>query len=215
MDKKTVACVLRSGGDYTAEHVKLLRRGVRAMSDAAFVCLTDADIKGVRTIPLVTDWPGWLAKLELFRPGLFNGPVLYLDLDTTIAGPLDQFFTGDGDFRMIRDFYHPEKPASGVMAWSGDHSEIFNSFSADKIPEYVGFAPNGGDCGWIRQHVSPVLIPDDGEIVSYKRDIAARGMPGWHATRSRGNGKVPRNAKLICFHGRPHPWQVGFLEGDD
>src|SRR5688500_17803184 len=32
----------------------------------------------------------WWAKIRLFRPGLFTGRVLYLDLDSVITGLLDE-----------------------------------------------------------------------------------------------------------------------------
>lgn len=89
----TIACVLRSGGVYDAEWVAKLQRGVaRHMTlPHRFVCLSDVDVPCER-IPLVTDWPGWWSKIELFRKGLFDGPVLYTDLDSVITGPLDGMF---------------------------------------------------------------------------------------------------------------------------
>ena len=73
----TIACVLRSGGDYGPEWVEKLacsagnvmgyRLGLR------FVCLTDMEVPHVECIPLAYGWPGWFSKLELFRPGLFAG----------------------------------------------------------------------------------------------------------------------------------------------
>src|SRR4051812_39102361 len=91
-DPLTVACVYRSGGrQYSSRYVDVLQSMVaRHLSlPHRFVCLTDVTDVGCERIPLETDWPGFYAKIELFRPGLFHGPVLYLDLDTVIHGSID------------------------------------------------------------------------------------------------------------------------------
>nr|WP_278520638.1 hypothetical protein [Brucella anthropi] len=204
----TIACVLRSGGDFLPDHVKNLQRLAKEHSEADFVCLSDVKIRGVDTIALETEWPGWLAKLELFREGLFSGPVLYLDLDTVICGNVDDLVRKEAGFSMIADFYHPDMAASGIMSWLGDYSSIYTQFSDDLIQDYKDLHPNRGDLGWIVKHVAPDIIPDDGRVVSYKRDIACAGMPGFHNVRSKGDGTVPDSASLVSFHGLPRPWDV-------
>ena len=71
--------------------------------------------------------------------------------------------------------------------------------------------PQPGDLGWIVKHVAPDIIPDDGRVISYKRDIACSGMPGFHNVRSKGDGTVPVSASLVSFHGLPRPWDVDGL----
>jgi hypothetical protein len=97
----TIACVYKSraispvggliGGTYDVTWVQKLQRAVARNITVPhrFVCLTDVSILGVETIPLRHNWPGWWSKVELFRPGLFHGPVLYFDLDVMITGNLD------------------------------------------------------------------------------------------------------------------------------
>ena len=81
-----VACVLRSGGPYDASYVARLRDGVeRHLPSARFVCLSDVEVPCER-IPLATSWPRNWAKIELFTPGLWDGPVLFIDLDTDVVG---------------------------------------------------------------------------------------------------------------------------------
>src|SRR5690606_1980673 len=50
-------------------------------------CLSDLDVPN--RIPLKYDWPGWWAKMELFRPDL-DGGLLFFDLDTIIAGSCEE-----------------------------------------------------------------------------------------------------------------------------
>jgi len=112
----TYACVLRSGGIYTPEWVRKLSRavGFHASRPHRFVCLSDVDVPCER-IELSSDLPGWYAKLELFRPGLFDGPVVYLDLDTLVIGDLTPLEAiADGPLAMLSDFYQPRMAASGV-----------------------------------------------------------------------------------------------------
>lgn len=91
----TVACVLWMGEfeqrHYSPAWVYRLREMVAAHLPRAhrFVCLSNVDAPGVETLPLLTDWPGWWAKLEVFNPALDLGDrVLYLDLDVFVTGDL-------------------------------------------------------------------------------------------------------------------------------
>lgn len=193
-----VACVLRSGGDYRPEHVAQLRDSVTQwLPSARFVCLSDCDVPCER-IPLITNWPGWLAKLELFRPGLFDDTVLYLDLDTLIVGSLDDIVAYPHRFTMLSDFNRPDIPASGVMAWRGDYRHLFREFHAGHVPFYRRYWPHKGDAGWIVGRLRDAPDRFDaaapGRIVSYKSHVVGRG--------------VPPNASIVCFHGRPRPWEV-------
>lgn len=192
----TVACVLRASPDYDAEYVERLWRGVADNLDQEhrFVCLSDVPVPCER-IPLVTDWPGWLSKLELFRPELFDGPTIYLDLDSVVIGPLDEIASYPHRFSMLSDFYTPKYPASGVMGWCGDYTHIFTDFKAEFIPEYRTFSPHRGDCGWIvtnvGHQVERLQTIHDGLFGSYKAG-------------------VPNTASIVCFHGKPRPRDVNW-----
>ena len=105
-----VACVLKSGGEYEVKHVMALRDQILSHSpDADIVCLSDVDftLHFVRRVPLTHGWPGWWSKLELFRPGALpvGERVLYLDLDTTIVGPIDDLLARPEPFLALADFY--------------------------------------------------------------------------------------------------------------
>lgn len=189
-----IACVLKSGGDYTPEHVRTLkamcRRKLPLMGN--FYCLTDMAIPGVHTIPLRRNWPGWWSKLELFRPGVFgpDEPIMYLDLDTLV---LDRFALtpARGEFWMLKDWCKP-RFASGMMAWRGDFSFLFTRMPAHPDPQdgdqeyiYAGLMAAG---------VVPKVIQRHVNAVSYKK----------HCDKGRG----PKGAQVVCFHGKPRPWQV-------
>ena len=85
----TVACVLKSGGDFTPEHVYALKNALNEhLPEHRFYCFTDVDCMPVWMIPLIHDLPGWWSKMELCRPDEIPGTVLYIDLDTVILGDL-------------------------------------------------------------------------------------------------------------------------------
>lgn len=203
----SVACVLRSGGDYTPEHVLHLRDGVakHLTIPHRFTCLTDTPIPGVHCILLAHDWPGWWSKLELWRPGVFPGPVLYFDLDTIITGSLDELAGAAHTFTVLRNFWvYPGHPriGSGMMAWGCDLSAIYHKFM-DAPDAYMAASQtkeNWGDQGFIawaapfRADRWQVRFPE--QVVSYKKHVLPNG------------DRVPEGARVVCYHGRPRPWHT-------
>ena len=88
-----------------------------------FVCLTDREhIDGVETIKLEHNWPVYWSKLELFKPGQFDGPVIYMDLDVLITGDITEFATPRDSIVMLTDYY-PEIANSTLLYW--DASDPF------------------------------------------------------------------------------------------
>jgi hypothetical protein len=178
----TVALVCVPGGIYDNSHVH------RIISQ----------IEKHLTIPHVfdvlrsSDKPGWWAKIDLFKPGRFSGRVLYLDLDTTVVGSLDDLVGFDAPFVAIQDYQYPIRINSSVMSWDAG--------VADHI--YTEFVPNAfdtigkthGDQDWIHQHIAAARFPK-------------RWCPSYRA-HVLPTGKVPKDARIIVFHGRPKPWEM-------
>lgn len=192
----TIACVLRSGGPYDRRYVQFLRDGVKEhLSEPhRFVCLTDVEgVWGIEREPLIHDWPGWWSKIELFRPGLFGGPVLYLDLDNIIVGDLSGLAAARG-FCMVRDARHAWIGASPVMAWEPGESteEIYTSFA--RTPEGV-MDSHIGDQSWISgSHVWRDLNEIcPGQLV-YR---------WWDCLQG-----IPEAASVVMYHGSPKPHEV-------
>lgn len=187
----TVACVqvgnyLGRGHEYVNKLADMVARNLE--TPHRFVCLTDDPsglARGIETIPATET--GWWAKLELFRE--LKGQTLFLDLDTIITGPLEPFTEYAGRFACLRDFYRPEGLGSGVMAWNGDLSCVWERWVAEGKPR-----PKGGDQAFLE-----TVLPDADRlqklypnlIKSYKRD-------GW----------PDAGTSLVCFHGNPRPHAV-------
>jgi len=198
----TVACVLRSGKCYDAEYVRRLRHGVvsNLSGPYEFVCLSDVDVPCKR-IPLTTNWPGWWAKMELFK---LPGPVLYFDLDTVIAGDLSEIAAAAQTHPLIvlRDFYRTDGFGSGMMGWNSDLRDLHDKFGAapDQWRDRLG---GRGDQGFIEETVDrrditlwQDLLP--GQVVSYKVHVRDK--------------EFPPDARVVCFHGRPKPHEVNWCE---
>lgn len=207
-----VATVLRSGGEFTPAHVLWLKRQVH--EKFGFVCFSDVPIEGVDVIPLEHDWPGWWAKMEIYNPVNCSEDLLYLDLDTVITGDISDMAT-ETDFCILSDFYHPDKiQASVVFIPHREKARIWDAFITNPeeiMRRCVVPRENWGDQGFIGEMVS---VPEiwqkkyPGQIVGYKTDIASQNMPGWHSVRSRGDGTLPPDTRIVCFHGKPRPWDV-------
>lgn len=191
----TVACVLKSGGIYDATWVARLRDGAARHLTTfryKFVCLSDVDVPCER-IPLEHDWPGWWAKMELFK---LDGPVLYFDLDTAVVGDIENIgvHAHSVHFNMLRDFYAPNHFGSGVMSWHGTSRtrHLYQTFADDPVKQMAASRARMGDQAFIEDTFKGTIrawqdVVGD-QIVSYK--VHCR------------NG-IPPNARVICLHGRP------------
>lgn len=204
----TVACVCRSGGIYNADWVLRLKRGVnRHLSlPHRFVCLTDMDMP-VERIPLVENWRGWWAKVELFRPGLFDGLVLYIDLDSIVVGSLDAVAGYPHRFTGSHDFYH-DNFCSTAMAWRGDYSFIYEAFKANPAilaRHYDKLLPvekRIGDQAFIEDQLRARGVePDQFRHVTAPRFIASYKVDKCHDA-------PPSAAAVVAFHGNPKPQDI-------
>lgn len=200
----TVACVLRSGGIYNATWVDALRRGVEKhlRTPHFFVCLTDMEVD-CEKIPLVTEWGRWWAKLELFRPGLFDGPVLYFDLDTVIVGDLAKLADYPHHFTMAHEYYRPRQKCSTAMAWNGRYDfGLFQAFDPKlHMPIYTRHG-RIGDQAYIEEHLAA-----RGEPVDTFRDLFGETSIASYKVHQCHKG-VPKGTAAVAFHGKPKPHEV-------
>ena len=210
-----VVCVLRgsvelrSDDDYHAGRVaRLARQLERHLPGAQLVCLSDVEVDGaVERIPLRSMWPGWWAKMELFAPWV-PGDFLYMDLDTTLVGDLGDIAAVDR-LTMLQDFYFPKYASSGLMFLpEAERARIWQVFSADPIGWIMEYQSEArmqrrdgrwGDQAFLADHGFDQaqrwqdVVP--GQVVSYKAHrLAEKGLPA--------------EARLICFHGHPRPWDA-------
>lgn len=212
-NKPVIATVLRSGGAYTPSHVKWLKR--QLPDNYEFVCFSDKKIKGINVIPLTENWPGWWSKIELFNPSQCSDDIFFLDLDTVVVGDITDLLA-ETRLSILADFYHPNTVGSAVMMIPRSvKAHVWEQFIDNPeqiMRECTVPGKKWGDQGFLDSALpSPVIWQEayPGQITSYKQHIATQSMPGWHAVRSVGDGRIPSAARLVCFHGFPKPWESG------
>lgn len=192
MNHVTVACV--EWGDYLGrgtQYVRALASMVAAnlVTPHRFVCLTDQPSRhpGIQTMQLTPGRIGWWNKLELFRPGIFAGRVLFLDLDSVITGPLDELVASKGIIHLSDWGWKMPVYGSGVMVWdAGEHAAIW-------VRDYPGlYSHHHGDQDWITRIGGWDRFPPQ-LARSYR----------YHCTEA-----VPEGCAVVSFHGEPKPHQV-------
>lgn len=201
-----IALVLKSGGlVYDHKYVNNLVDGIKSNLSIPhrIVCLTDnpsglsSDIDDV--VKFKHDWPKWWGKVELFRPDLFKDEqVFYFDLDTFVVDSLDELVFYDGEFCALRDFYHLSTMGSGFMSWHGPRTQrIYDEFKQNPN-HYMQKFQSGGDQDFISYYKPSIEYIQDAfpnEVVSYKVHCKDKDM-------------LPKNAKVVCFHGNPRPHEA-------
>lgn len=196
--------VYKTGGDYNRSHVERLVKQLRQHNKCEISVLTDAPGEMIGlvnwTYPLINRWQGWWSKLELFR---FKGPYLFLDLDSTVVGPLDELWeeAQKHELVMLSDFYFPAELQSSVIGWNGNLREIYDRFYKVADEMMKAAKRRWSDQTYVEMVCSQIgtdvkrwqeLLPE--RVCSYKVHVR--------------DGAVPPQAVLVCFHGKPRPWDV-------
>ena len=146
-------------------------------------------------------WPGNLKKMAMFDPhaGL-SGNVMALDLDTVVVGDFQNLLTDfvQQHFITCECAYHLQQPGGGVHRFSAGWGveELWEPLSTQ--PEVWFPLAKGSERLYLKLRLKEQLkTPIDywqekypGQVVSFKLCC--------------GEG-LPRNAKLVWFHGIPRP----------
>ncbi len=200
----TVLTAWKESDTFTREYVMRLREGVAENLSIPhrFVVMSPHQVDDCEWMQ-IPEWPdGHFIKVHMFSPEL-TGRILYIDLSSVITGSLDEMASQTG-VCITRDFYHGTPSQSVLLYSGGDFSEVWDGFW--KNPEH--FIETG-------KQMSP---PDFGDQVlmnrlptppmRYWQDVLPGQLVSWKADCARG---VPENARIVKFHGRPRPHDVGWL----
>lgn len=182
----TVAAVCVPGGIYNLSHVERLFTQVRQHLSIPFK----------EHVITESDKPGWFSKVDLFKPKRFSGRVLYLDLDSTVIGSLDDLAMIPVPFAIIKNFKEIKEPDkarfnSSVISWDAG--------SADHL--YTNFTPSvmdrlNGDQDWISEQIPYADTFHKNWCVSYK------------VRRYAKLNTMPKDARVVCYHGQPKPFDL-------
>ena len=194
--------------EYEPKHVLALRdQCAKWAPEATFECLTDVShrlLPGVIRHGLKHDYPGWWGKMELMRPD-FPGDFLFMDLDTVIVGPLDDILAVK-KLTLLRDFYR-----DGKKLKEGLGGGLMYLPDKDRAPVWDF---------WRQQPQLQMRMYARGDQFLFERlwlntaqrwqDVVPQQVVSWKVHCQNG---VPPEARIVCFHGVPKPWEVGkFLE---
>ena len=182
----TVACVLSEGPTYNRSHVSRLERMVaeHLKQPYRFICLDDSP------------FPGWWAKISLFEPGRFVGRVLYLDLDVSVIGNLDDLAAYPSPFAIIENFKEMKERDkarfnSSVMAWdAGIADNMYSTFNGSVMQRM------SGDQDYISEQMPNAATFPDGWCVSYK------------VRRYAKFNTLSKDTRVVCYHGKPKVWDL-------
>lgn len=222
-----VACLIHGNGYEWTYVERLFNMVVRNLSrPVKFHVYTEHD----RSVPphmikhILTDWPGisgprksWWYKMQLFRSDLFEGQLLYFDLDTVIVNRLDwitslhpQFFWAPKDFRSLWRANHTGINSS-VMWWDTRAFDyIWQDFSRQDL-NYVIRAYHGD-----QDFISASL---DHRLLRYFEPMAAQSWR-WQAKDGGMNfksrmylapntgTKIDFRTSILIFHGNPKPHEI-------
>lgn len=206
----TVVTVLRSGGEFNASHVQAMQRQAARWAPAGtrFLCLSDVNVPGVECLPLKYDWPGWWAKMELFRPDLDLGDFLYTDIDNVILGPIDDFFKYTDRPKLQAGgwtalMWLPKWCREAVWDWFMEQPEDWmRVYAQENRPQLNGIG-NYGDAGFISNALAyrtwETALPEQTVNVATLRVSTMLG-PRW---------VNPPDGVRIVLCGQPHrPWKL-------
>jgi hypothetical protein len=162
-----VVCVLRKGGKvgYDSLWVEKLQSAVarNLTLPYKFICLSDCEVPCDR-IPLEINGDGFWAKLQLFKPKLFDGPVLYLDLDTVICGNIDDIINSLTHENFVM-WLEKDKQihSSAMMWWQGDYSYLWELYLSKPLlywKDLYRSPPLYGDQALISENTNHKIFSD-------------------------------------------------------
>ena len=197
-EKLNIVCVWW-GDLYPIQYVETLRDSVERNITIPydFYCITDRLVApdGMIHIPCENQ-TGWWQKVNLFKPGLFEGRTLYLDLDVVITGSLDLIASSEGEMVMIENFGPNKGHAaynSSCMLWTPSEltEKIYTSFD-DSIMGIL----HGDQC-WIWR-----VLRDN--IKAFRKDL----LDSYKYHKTGTWSRKTQDTSVWVFHGRPNPHEV-------
>ena len=222
-----VACVIH-GDYYDFSYVEKLRNMVRRNLPKThdFHVLTEAQ----RSVPAdmvkhdLIPWPdvhgrraAWWYKLQLFRPDLNLGQVLYFDLDTIIVNDLSwildldpKFFWSIQDFKYLWRADYRTMNSSLMYFDSNRYAKIWNRFQDQNLADLRKIYR--GDQDYLSQIIRPedLRFVDNIKVQSWRWQIHDGGIDV-RARRSRSPGLgsvIPAATSVIVCHGSPKPHEI-------
>lgn len=207
LNNTNIVLILKSGGDFKMSDVYLLTSHInrywQGLPRPSIYCYTDLvteqkEVVGLTIRPLpVKEWTGWWSKMNLFAPSLQPlRPFLYIDIDTVIINTINGLVPPEDkqdNFITLRDFYKPQKLASGLM-WipnTANMNKIYSVWFSDVVKNSKTYR---GDQDFISSVVKADLYWQDIFGVDYITTFKPNKQ--WRVN-------MPVTSAVVCFHGEP------------
>lgn len=201
---------------FTAKHVNTLYAMIKRNLQIPFkmICVTD-DKKNIHPdIKIVDLWnepivegmdpkkPNCYRRLNMFRPkeeiiDLFGERFISMDLDVVITGDLTGLFSRTEEF-IAWNMEGVPYQGGFIMMTAGARPQVWNEFDP------VASKPFAKECGYIgsdQAWISACLGAGNEKIVTQ-----FDGLFSYKGHKIRHMQTLPKNAKIIFFHGEPDPW---------
>jgi hypothetical protein len=176
---------------YTSEWVYRMKRSIEKNTTVPFrfFCLTNENLPGIETIPLVNP-NGWWAKMELCRPDI-KGRVHYLDLDTIITGNID-FFLNETESLLYEDWLYEDQKESAVFVLNEEERKtVWDFWSKDPRFHMFNFFGDGRVYNFtIGKSLGTIQGKHPGKLFTWKKTDKKSLQPG---------------CKILSFSGKPKP----------
>jgi hypothetical protein len=153
--------------------------------------------------PNGTHNPSCYRRLKVFAPDAaawLGERIIGLDLDVVVTGDLTPLFDDPADFKIWGQTDFPGKQWYNGSFWSlraGTRPQVWTEFDPTTSPAKQKAAGcRGSDQGWL----SYILGPK--EQTWGKKD----GIYSWRVHLAPKGGELPKDARLVVFHGKVDPW---------
>jgi hypothetical protein len=211
---------------YSISYVEILYNSVKRHLSQPFnfYCLTThpEEVNNPNIIPIALEKDtmfeagnkAWWYKSNLFNKHVWEGQVLYLDLDTVIVNSLDKFFEWKADtFRICQDFNRHAAPEyqvsnSSIMAFEANaHIDFYIDFQKEKVEN---IRKHKGDQDWLTRILgaNKNWWPKEWAM-SYKWEVLKGGLKFMGTDQYNSNvTTLHYDTSVLVFHGKPNPEEV-------
>lgn len=184
----------KSGPKYVNKLYKSLQ--VYTTIPFEFYCFTDnPKALKVPTIEFEPKFRWNLNKYQIFAPEFnLEGRVIIFDLDLVMYDNIDDILNAEYEFACMRNFKGQKAAGGSLISTTVEYGRnLYDRINSES--KIIGNITRGSECKFINKYIeNPTFWQDRHKgIYSYKH-----------------NG-IKKDCRILCFHGKPRPHEIGFI----